>query len=243
MIITKIVIFCCPVSGFWDEPDNKEIAIEGKERTSIYECYKSHHQYRDLIDLMNNDNFRIISVIRDPRDISISGSNYFINNRYRYLKKIMSYYSFAIRGHYCLFETKAYRLSNMIKAVIYGNDKINPWLKISWKDYVEPYVENGVFVTKYEDMLDNPHDEAVRILSCIGLERTDRQIENAIDNQSFNKAKERFLKEGNKERYKLLREGTKEQWKSILTGKQKQLFEDNIGPFLSEIGYDDKSIL
>ncbi len=40
----------CPVKGFLYEKDNNEIAIEGLNRTSIYECYKSHHQYNELLE-------------------------------------------------------------------------------------------------------------------------------------------------------------------------------------------------
>lgn len=82
----------CPVSGFWNEPDNQEIAVEGQSRNSEFRCFKSHHPLSELsntFDTKDHKKNHIIYVIRDPRDVSVSGAHYFkFENRFKRLQKI-----------------------------------------------------------------------------------------------------------------------------------------------------------
>jgi len=68
----------CPVKGILHNEKKNEIAIESLERKSEYECYKSHRQkYEPTKEDVESG--KIIYVIRDPRDLYISGYNYFYN--------------------------------------------------------------------------------------------------------------------------------------------------------------------
>src|SRR5262245_10669587 len=64
-----------PVKGFWKEPDNDEIAVEGQTRVSDIEVYKGHHSYGAMRrDFSLAD---VVYVVRDVRDVAISGAHYF----------------------------------------------------------------------------------------------------------------------------------------------------------------------
>ena len=71
----------CPVKGFWNSR-HREAAVEGKNRKSEYGAYKSHHQLEELMKKGASDH-KIIYVIRDPRDIILSGVNYFDFSGYK----------------------------------------------------------------------------------------------------------------------------------------------------------------
>jgi hypothetical protein len=76
--VTRLVaeLIGCPVVGFLDYDDQPEIAREGLNRRSDYQCFKSHHQLHELCDIDTNTK-KIIYVVRDPRDVCISGAHYF----------------------------------------------------------------------------------------------------------------------------------------------------------------------
>ena len=62
-----------PVIGFWGEPNNYEVAIEGETRRSDYRVHKAHQQYKDL----NPCGAKLIYIRRHIKDVIISGQRYF----------------------------------------------------------------------------------------------------------------------------------------------------------------------
>lgn len=236
--VTRLVaeLLHCPVAGFWGEPNNNEVAIEGTDRESTYECFKSHHQYHELMESPELDNYRLIYVIRDPRDIAISGSHYFsFPGRFKTIERVLQYVPGGTK--LASINNQSYRLNKMIEAVLYGNSEVHHWTRVSWKNHLLPYLENEVFVVKYEDMLDNPQRECSRMLNYIGVERTDEEIIKIIEKQSFENAKKRFLEQGDLRRYHFLRKAKKEQWRSALSKRQKSKFDATIGDLLNQLGY------
>jgi hypothetical protein len=96
--ITRLVaeLIQCPVAGFWKTPPSyTEIAVEGSNRKSEFECYKSHLSYQSLIKDSRQDKLKLIFVVRDPRDIAISGASYFSFEKPLFLmiKKRLSFIS------------------------------------------------------------------------------------------------------------------------------------------------------
>src|SRR6185436_11037023 len=57
-----------PVKGFWKEPHNDDVAIEGQGRLSDIEVFKGHHSY----GAMRRD-FSLADVVYVVRDVAISG--------------------------------------------------------------------------------------------------------------------------------------------------------------------------
>ena len=118
----------CPVGGFW-QSDKKEIAIEGEDRISDYRCYKSHHQLAELEVQPNEPETWIIYILRDPRDIAISGASYFQFDRF---PKLAALFRSVRRGEklyrhtlYPLLVRQDYRLEQMTEALLHGSAAVH----------------------------------------------------------------------------------------------------------------------
>lgn len=227
--VTRLVaeLVGCPAVGFLGS-DHYEIAREGLDRNSKYRCFKSHHQYNEMLNMVTANN-KLIYVIRDPRDICLSGSRYFTRlDRFPFLFKYMKVIPKGDRiyrwiNNY-LLTTSNYRIKKMMKAVIFGSKQIHWWVRIPWRDHYKPYIDNQCFFVKYEDLLDHAEQECKRILEFLGIERNDHEIKEAIDRQSFQNKKEEFIKMGETGKTNFMKVGKKEQWREGLSKKQKMYF-------------------
>ena len=153
----------CPVEGYLYS-DHHEMAAEGSNRASNFKVFKSHHQFQEL-NLDDQQSSYLIYVIRDPRDISISGRNYFspklilnfnwssksiISKRLNLLKTKINHVYIKIFG-------KGLMKRSMNKAVLNGNAKVHYWCRVSWKTHLIPYLKNPkVLKVNYESALNNP---------------------------------------------------------------------------------------
>ena len=234
----------CPVKGILYNEKKNEIAIEGLERKSEYECYKSHRQIHELTK-EDVETGKIIYVIRDPRDLYISGYNYFYNI------KLLPNFLHSKLAHYQNFKFIEKKIKNtigkwlmkkkMIKAILFGNKNLHYWCRISWGKHLIPYLDNSsVLKVKYESLLNNPFNECERILSFIGIEKPADSIIAAIEKQSFNAVKEKFVENGESRKANFLRKGKNEQWKKELSKKEKRIFNDLLKKELDFLDYDTK---
>ncbi|MFN2507420.1 MAG: sulfotransferase domain-containing protein, partial [Chthoniobacterales bacterium] len=136
----------CPVAGFW-KSDKEEIAMEGKERVSEFAVYKSHHTFAELgMDPLRSE-IRVIYVIRDPRDVAVSGAHHFHFKRFPTIER---FFSFSPRGGklyrhtlYPLLAPERYRIGRMTEAVLRGAPELHQTLRISWKAHSEEYRRAG----------------------------------------------------------------------------------------------------
>ena len=228
-----------PVKGFlYAERD--EIAIEGKERSNTYQVYKSHHQ---LHEFKNGEleKSKIIYIYRDPRDVSLSGAGYFykqrnfFNSKYYLLKLVNK----LISKFYQNFLDKKAMLDSMINAVLNGDANLNHWCRVSWKTHVLPYLsEPQILVIKYEDLLKNTRLECDRLLEFLEVDDiSEKAIETAIHNQTFEVVKKKFLRQGKFRKAFFLRSGKAEQWRKRLSKSEKEKFVLDLGDILEQMGY------
>lgn len=230
----------CPVAGFWHS-DDAELAQEGLDRSSELRCYKSHHT---LDQLQVSERDKVIMVMRDPRDIVISGANYFAIEPFPVMRKFFCNFPCGLRlytfGCNSIFKNWYYqkKLNEMIRAVLYGAEDINPWLKPSWQEFVTPYLNSKTFVLRYEQLLKDPVSESNRILNFLGIYRAQEEVENAVEAQSFSRRKKEFELAELHEQSAFLRSGSSGQWKHELSKAQISLFEQELGEKLKELGFD-----
>jgi len=226
--ITRLVseLTDCPVAGFWGSK-HREIAIEGQDRASEFCCFKSHHQLNELGVEVNNEN-RIIYVVRDPRDIAISGANYFRLDKFKIVgelfAKIPKGKSLYNKIIYKITTPENYRIWKMIDAILYGSNFVDHWCRISWKNHYTPYLNQDVLFVRYEDMLSSPQEQCRKIMKYLNLFWEASFIEKAIWNQSFDKKKREFLKRDEVWKANFLRVGKSGQWESKFSEKQKMVF-------------------
>jgi hypothetical protein len=239
--VTRLVaeLVGCPVVGFLDS-DHNEMAREGLDRESHFQCFKSHHQIDELRDIGTNTK-KVIYVVRDPRDICISGANYFHIERWpslvKLFRKLPRGYGIYHRIYKLVKTPLSYQVKGMVQAVIYGSEDIHWWVRVSWAAHYKPYLENQYFFVKYEDLLSDPESECKRIITFLGIDRDEHQIKGAIERQSFKNIKQKFLTEGEKRKANFMQTGRKEQWRQGLSKEQKKMFSKLLTDELNQFGY------
>ncbi len=231
----------CPVAGFWCQPFNKDISIEGQDRKSEYICFKSHHNAEDMewtFQLYGNQTEKIIYVVRDPRDVIISAIHYFkIEPQDEYLFKVVDLAPAIIKKIYRKYYlNERYKINYMVNAIVAGSD-FSKWLNTPWNEHVSAYVNrNGLFV-KYEDLLSEPVKELYRILNYLGISRSSKEIGDAVEKQSFEYKKRKLLEEKKFDKAWHLRRGTTRQWVGLLTENQINEIKNNAGVLMNKLGY------
>ena len=80
--LTRLVaeLLGCPVSGFLGEKSEDDMALEGQGRVSTYRVVRAHQQWTELEPHLNAHT-KVIYVVRDPRDATISGAVTAATNR------------------------------------------------------------------------------------------------------------------------------------------------------------------
>lgn len=241
--ITRLTaeIVGCPIGGLWCEPFIRDISEEGKDRSSDYICFKSHHNAEELdwtFSLYGNGSEKVIYVVRDPRDIIFSAINYYkIEPQYKLLYKLMGI-SPGLRNKFYrkLFESDNYKINYMFDTIVNGNP-INKWLKTPWHEHVLKYLERDTFYVRYEDLLEDPFLQVNRILEYLELERSSVQVKKAISAQSFENKKRFFIEKKQKQKADFMRKGTSGQWKGVLADTHINKLKKRTESLMNRIGY------
>lgn len=225
----------CKVAGFWGS-DHAEIASEGEMRSSDYVCYKSHHGYSELMESDLSPDY-IINIVRDPRDIVLSGLGYFKFIRFPVLSPGQGLGPWD-KMHRFLQDsicTDSFKLRSMVRALVEGNVNVHHWCRVSWGEYYSSFV-SGLMV-RYEDLLDDPLTEGRRVLSYLGLNRSEAEISQAIENQSFSHKKAKFLKENDKRNIRFMRQGGYGGWKEGLDKEYSDMLWNKMSRHMEKYGY------
>lgn len=230
-------IIGCPIESFWGEPEGFEIAAEGRERSSSYRCYKSHHQL-DEIDLHSRKTYEaIIYLVRDPRDIIVSGSRYFYPPRFGLLGRIARRTPYVGKAFKQLANTSKYRINRMTQAVLSGDESVNAWCGVDWGTHVSPYLESEHLVLRYEDLLENAQKSCYKILDHIGESRTQKEVEDSVYRQSMEFKKKVFMDRGEVGKANFMKSGTRGQWREKLPSSDIQKVEEAFNSLLEYLGY------
>ncbi len=216
----------CPLIGDWGYENIDALYREGLERGSDYRVYKSHHSFDALEKVSSFKIDKIIYIIRDPRDVVISGLHYFSFLPKLLTKKEGLLISSILKKTSSRLVSRKEKKRQMIQAVLYGNDNLNLWLKLSWYNHYLPYQANKIHFVKYEDLIDDPKIESEKILTYLGISSNENHIKQSIVKQSFQKRK--FNPSNNKQLDKLLREGVYGNWKKELTETEIALFKEEL---------------
>lgn len=236
--LTRLVahLLDCPVEGFLYESRHQDIAVEGIDRGRSFVCYKSHHPINQIqpTDLASA---KIIYVIRDPRDISLSGRPYFFSDSSQ--PKTLTQKAIRIlKNLYHETPIAKRRIRNkMNNAILFGDSSVNKWCTTSWKDHVAGYSNSNSFNIKYESILQDPIKAAQQILDFIGHQSTSEHIKQSIDVQSFANKKRQFNKQQLDKKSVFLRKGTAEQWIMDMSKRENNLFVKTLKTELLSLGY------
>ncbi len=225
-----------PVKGFWGEPSNADMAIEGAARVSSFEVFKGHHTYdaiRDEVDLRD-----VVYVARDVRDVAVSGACYFAFRPRKPLARLAVSLRKRLAGAAGTTRENARKLREMLRILSEGDVWPSLWCAQPWDRHVTDFVSARAFVIRYEDLLATPERECARLLRHLGVVRPRGHVLDAILAQSFVSAKRRFLASGKVQHAEFLREGRSGEWKQRLTPDQAAFCAERFGPALARLGYE-----
>ncbi|MGD2146112.1 MAG: sulfotransferase domain-containing protein [Anaerolineae bacterium] len=248
--LTRVVaeLVGCPVAGFWGS-DHFDPAVDGVDRVSVFRCFKAHQQLHELGVAPDDPVDRLIYVIRDPRDVVVSGS-YFrydpdggrVHSFLARLPRGTSVYRRVYRPLWDTFLNTRYhrrrRIELMVRWVLHGSARVHHFYRVPWEAHWRPFEDRSVLFVRYEDMLEQPQAECDTILRYLGLSRSERHVEGTIDNQSFPRMKADLESAQETPPRRLMRLGKSGQWKAELSEGQKQRFIDNLRDELEHFGYE-----
>lgn len=227
----------CPVQGFWGEPDGIEIAVEGQQRKSDYRCFKSHHQLHELNTHSERTYESVIYLVRDPRDVIVSGSRYFYPPRYGIVGRIARRIPFVGKEYKRLFNTQRYRLDRMTNAILQGDRGVSRWCGVDWRTHVTPYLDSKHLVLRYEDLLDDAERACEKIIDYLEMDRSVEHIQQSVYRQSMEFKRQKLLQRGEIEKAEFMKKGTHGQWKDVLSEPRIRRIEKNISQLLQRLGY------
>jgi len=241
-------IFRCPVAGFLGS-DHDEIAKEGDDRDAPYSLYKSHAQAQRIAQHPSNN---AIYITRHPFDVAVSLAYHHFEFSYGYprLRDMLRPMPAGIRIHEMLrrcrkqlvpAESHATKLKIAVNALCAGDCFVNPVLSKSWPEQVRPFIDwqsnaPAPVVIRYEDLLANPAAACEKVYAHFHYVCSAETIQQAIDNQSFEKKR----KEGERNT-KHLRKGQAGSGMQELSAHCRERILDECGDVMSALGYTEDS--
>ncbi len=231
----------CPIVGFWNEPENPEIACEGLDRLSKLKCFKAHHTRQELnIDVISNKT-KIIYVIRDPRDVVISGAHFFEFDRFPAIRKFLDKFPFGKSLYdkiiYKIIHHEQCNIEQMMKTILMGSKKLS-WCHVPWTEHYKSYLNSPVLFIRYEDMLHSPVQQCLRILQHLNEERDLSFIQEVVKRQSFEQKKLEFKQKKEKHKVMFMRSGQSGEWRKKLSAHQKDKLSTSLTKDLQLFAYD-----
>lgn len=213
----------CDFLGDWGFDTLNASRIERNNNASEFQVYKSHHTNDEIKNASKKEIYKIIYIVRDPRDIVISGAHFF-----SFPSPINSFLRKVRLTQFIKPLSMEKRKKEMIKAVLFGNKIITPWLEVPWVKHYQEYLQKEVLFIKYEDLLKNPENEIENILNFLDLAINPEHIKESIYNQSFDKRQKEVLEQDHTNLIKLVRKGETGYWKNEFTEDEKKLFKNNL---------------
>ena len=214
----------CPLQGEWGFKTLDVLFKEGAERSSPFNVYKTHHTITNIDQVGDLEIHKTIYIVRDPRDVVVSGMYYFDFLAYR--RASVKKWKLGVFKKVILKEISEEKKKKlMISAVLKGDRRLNKWLAPSWKSHLEGYQNTSAYIIRYEDLQNNTIAVAKQVLQFLELEKSEAHIFKSIETQSFEK-KQKKLKKLNHPTQNLMRNGKQGDWKNHLSNDEVELFDE-----------------
>ena len=176
---------------------------------------KSHHT-ASLLKLGGINLRDTVFVVRDPRDIAVSGSGFL----------------FASDN-----VPSEERIDKMIDQMVETQKPGVRWEDLRWDCFQQSAIEKKVLMVRYVDLLNDPVGSLGRILTHLRCERSNDRIEHVVSFHNFATSKTRAEASGRKDIHQFFRQGEAGAFQSYLTPRQRQRIESEFGYMMKHLGY------
>jgi hypothetical protein len=114
----------------------------------------------------------------------------------------------------------------------------------NWNHRVGKTVETGPALfginytqVRYEDLLNQPHEEVKQLAEFLGADTSKEAIEQAVSMASFEKAT-KGRERGQEDPTSFFRKGVAGDWKNYFTERDKEIYKEAAGDLLIKLGYE-----
>ena len=182
---------------------------------------------------------KVIHIIRDGRDIAVSALHHRWNRsggQYDDIR-VLSAEELERKETYRSNPQRALEKGLFMEKVIRGQAKI-------WKTMVKQVKDDGLALlgknyteVRYEDLLENTEKEVRRLLEFLGAESNDKVVQRCVQKASFERLS-KGRQRGEEDSTSFFRKGIAGDWKNVFTERDKQIFKEEAGDLLIELGYE-----
>jgi Sulfotransferase domain len=183
---------------------------------------------------------KVIHMIRDGRDVAVS----FVHHRWNHAKDEGGIYELEPEE---IAKREAYR-KNPKKLLKAGEsiftETVLRNVAVSWNDFVSKTIQDGPELlgsnyteVRYEDLLRGPEEEVGRILRFLGADDDEETVRRCVESASF-EAWTEGRQRGQEDSTAFLRKGVAGDWKGVFTERDREIFKQEAGELLIELGYE-----
>lgn len=212
-----------PTGGNRPQDDHKEIATN-LNRPGPYFIRKGHYKLVDWhtrqivprphhLNWQMLDNQKVIFLVRDPRDICISGAYHWNCEQKDFLNRMIT--------------------GNIMHLSRWDN-YVSEWLDILFT----PAYKDIFILIRYEDLIQNPAQELDKIISFIPEYQARMRIKQAIHNQSFEQRRIELLKADKSLKTYNMRKGIAGDWRNHFTSEMKSRIIREFGEVMGKLNYE-----
>ncbi|MGV8996764.1 MAG: sulfotransferase domain-containing protein [Parvibaculaceae bacterium] len=193
----------------------RERGMVGSEVRQDISTIKSHHSL-PLLRLGGVPKTDIAIIVRDPRDVAVSGAGFFF-------------------GTENLPTSES--IDQMIDMMLAETKPSVRWNDQRWDRFVERSFSSNVPVIRYVDLVEHTATTLKPILDHLSLELQDEAIEQLVNYHSFDRAKKRSTRAGQSDISHHLRTGKSGEYKIYLSARQRDRIESEFRPVMQRLGF------
>lgn len=194
-------------------PVESNVILNERVRDTI--VVKSHHT-ASLLKFGGVNLGDTISIVRDPRDVAVSGSGFLFGSEN---------------------VPDEERVNQMIDQMTETTRPGVRWQDLRWDEFIKRAIDRNILIVRYEDLLADPLASVREILTKFGYERTEDQIERVATFHSFKASKARYEGNATSEQRQYFRQGKAGAFGEHLTQSQQLRIETEFQDMMKYFGY------